>query len=199
MSQRVLRSISRRRVLQGAAAGGLAVAATPALLRPAFAVPETVKIGLVGPRTGPLALFYQEMGWTIDAVKKFTGNAITINGTRHPLEIVVKDSQSNPNRASEVAQELILADKVHIVTAFATPETVNPVSDQCEVNGMPCVTNDDPLESYFFGRKGDPKKGFEWTYNFFFLGADVLPAILSPLARLPTNQTIGVLWSSTGG
>ena len=159
MSQGVLRSISRRRVLQGAAAGGL----TAAVFRPAFAVPETVKIGLVGPRTGPLALFYEEMGWTIDAVRKSTGNAVTINGTKHPLEIVVKDSQSNPNRASEVAQELILSDKVHIVTAFATPETVNPVSDQCEVNGMPCVTNDDPLESYFFGRKGDPKKGFQWT------------------------------------
>jgi branched-chain amino acid transport system substrate-binding protein len=159
MREAVLRPISRRRVLRGAAAGGLATA----VFRPAFAVPETVKIGLVGPRTGPLALFYQEMGWTIEAVKKFTGNAITINGTRHPLEIVVKDSQSNPNRASEVAQELILNDKVHIVTAFATPETVNPVSDQCEINGMPCVTNDDPLESYFFGRKGDPKKGFQWT------------------------------------
>src|SRR5215469_11413150 len=121
MSQR----ISRRRVLRGAAAGGLAAA----VFRPAFAVPETVKIGLVGPRTGPLALFYEEMGWTIDAVKKFTGNA--------------------------------------------TPETVIPVSDQCEINGMPCVTCDDPLESYFFGRKGDPKKGFEWTYNFFFSGASV--------------------------
>jgi branched-chain amino acid transport system substrate-binding protein len=103
MSQGVLHSISRRRVLQGAAAGGLAAVA-PALFRPAFAVPETVKIGLVGPRTGSLALFYQEMGWTIDAVKKFTGNEITINGTKHPLEIVVKDSQSNPNRASEVAR-----------------------------------------------------------------------------------------------
>jgi branched-chain amino acid transport system substrate-binding protein len=195
MSQGVLRPISRRRVLRGCAAGSLAAAA-PALLRPAFAVPETVKIGLVGPRTGPLALFYQEMGWTIDAVKKFTGNAITINGTKHPLEIVVKDSQSNPNRASEVAQELIFKDKVHIVTAFATPETVNPVSDQCEVNGMPCVTNDDPLESYFFGRKGDPKKGFEWTYNFFFSGAGVNATILSVWARLPTNKTIGVLWAN---
>jgi branched-chain amino acid transport system substrate-binding protein len=196
MSQKVLRSISRRRVLRGVTAGGLAAVVTPVLFRPAFAVPETVKIGLVGPRTGPLALFYEEMGWTIGAVKKFTSNAITINGTKHPLEIVVKDSQSNPNRASEVTQELILGDKVHIVTAFATPETVNPVSDQCEINGMPCVTNDDPLESYFFGRKGDLKKGFRWTYNFFFSGASAVGTGLSVLARLPTNKTMGVLWAN---
>lgn len=155
--------ISRRRVVQGAAAGGLA-AATPALFRPAFAVPETVKIGLVGPRTGPLALFYEEMGWTIDAVKKFTGNVITINGTKHPLEIVVKDSQSNPNR------ELILTDKVDIVTAFATPETVNPVSDQCEINGMPCVTNDDPLKIVLFRPQGRPEKGLSMDLQFLLLG-----------------------------
>jgi branched-chain amino acid transport system substrate-binding protein len=192
MNQGVANSISRRRVLRGAAAGGIAAA----VFRPAFAVPETVKIGLVGPRTGQLALFYGEMGWTIDAVKKFTGNAITINGTRHPLEIIVKDSQSNPNRASEVAQELILNDKVHIVTAFATPETVNPVSDQCEINGMPCVSNDDPLESYFFGRHGDPPKGFEWTYNFFFTGKGALGAQLAVWKRLPTDRKIGVLFAN---
>jgi branched-chain amino acid transport system substrate-binding protein len=190
------RSMTRRRVLQRAATGGFAVAAGGALMRPAFAVPETVKIGLVGPRTGALALFYQEMGWAIDAVRKYTRNSITINGTKHPLEIVVKDSQSDPNRASEVAQELILNDKVHIVTAFATPETVNPVSDQCEINGMPCVSNDDPLESYFFGRKGDPKKGFEWTYNFFFTGAGVLGTDLSVWSRLATDHSIGVLFAN---
>ena len=98
------RSISRRRVLKGATAAGLAAAATPGIFRPAFAVPETVKIGLVGPRTGPLALFYAEMAWAIEQTKKSTGNSITINGTKHPLEIVAKDSQSNPNRASEVAR-----------------------------------------------------------------------------------------------
>lgn len=189
-------SISRRRVLQGIAGGGLAASATAVLARPAIAVPQTVKIGLVGPRTGALALFYQEMNWAIDAVRKFTGNSIMIDGTRHPLEIVVKDSQSDPNRASEVAQELILTDKVHIVTAFATPETVDPVSDQCEINGMPCVTNDCPLESYFFGRKGDLKKGFEWTYNFFFTGAGATRALLALLSRLPTDKKIGVLFAN---
>jgi branched-chain amino acid transport system substrate-binding protein len=188
--------VSRRQVLQGAAAAGVAAASMPVALRTAFAVPETVKIGLIGPKTGPLALFYEEMSWAIEHVKKATENSVTINGTKHPLEIVVKDSQSNPNRASEVAQELILHDKVHLVTAFATPETVNPVSDQCEINGVPCVTNDDPLESYFFGRKGDPKKPFEWTYNFFFSGAEAIRGLLSAWTRVNTNRNLGVLWAN---
>lgn len=191
-----LRSISRRKALKGAAATGLAAVSLPGLFSPAVAVPETVKIGLVGPKTGPLALFYEEMSWAIEHAKKATNNSITINGTKHPLEIVAKDSQSNPNRASSVTQELILNDKVHIVTAFATPETVNPVSDQCEINGMPCVSNDDPLESYFFGRKGDPKKPFDWTYNFFFNGAEAIGAPMAAWGRVNTNKKLGVLWAN---
>jgi branched-chain amino acid transport system substrate-binding protein len=188
--------LSRRGVLKGAAAIGVAAASMPELCRPAIAVPETVKIGLVGPKTGPLALFYEEMSWAIEHARKSTDNSITINGTKHPLEIVAKDSQSNPNRASSVTQELILSDKVHIITAFATPETVNPVSDQCEINGMPCVSNDDPLESYFFGRKGDPKKPFEWTYNFFFNGHEAIGVNLKTWARVKTNRNLGVLWAN---
>jgi len=188
--------VSRRQVLKAAAASGLAASAAPGIFGPAVAAPETVKIGLVGPKTGPLALVYEEMSWAIDHAKKAMDNSITINGTKHPLEIVAKDSQSNPNRASEVTQELILKDKVHIVTAFATPETVNPVADQCELNGMPCVSNDDPLESFFFGRKGDPKKGFEWTYNFFFSGHNLIKCNSTAWARVKTNRNLGVLWAN---
>jgi branched-chain amino acid transport system substrate-binding protein len=183
--------LPRRTVLKGFTTGAAAT-----LARPALAVPETVKIGLVGPKTGQLALFYEEMSFAISHALKSMNNSIKINGSVHPLEIVIKDSQSSPNRASEVAQELILKDQVHIVTAFATPETVNPVSDQCELNGMPCVTNDAPLESYFFGRKGDPAKGFEWTYNFFFSGAGVNAAVIPAELRVPSNRTIGVLWAN---
>ncbi|MGH6989343.1 MAG: ABC transporter substrate-binding protein, partial [Stellaceae bacterium] len=194
--KRKSRAVTRRQVLQGTAAAGLAAAATPILFRPAFAVPETVKIGLVGPKTGALALFYKEMSWAIEQARKVTGNQITINGRKHPLEIITKDSESSPNRASEVAQDLILNEKVHIVTAFATPETVNPVSDQCEINGMPCVTNDCPLESYWFGRHGNPKKPFEWTYDFFFTGAGAIAANLAGWAHVPTNREVGVLWAN---
>ena len=184
--------LPRRTILKGLAAG----IAAGSLTRPAFAVPETVKIGLVGPKTGRFALFYEEMSYAIESALSAMNHSIAINGAVHPLEIVVKDSQSSPNRASEVAQELILKDKVHIVTAFATPETVNPVADQCELNGMPCVSTDAPLEPYFFGRKGNPKKGFEWTYHFFFSGHGAGDATNTALVRVPTNKKMGVLWAN---
>ena len=129
---------------------------------------------------------------TLEQIKAVTGGQIDINGTAHPFEIVVRDSQSNPNRASEVAKKLILKDKVDIVTAFATPETVNPVSDQCEVTGVPCLTNDAPLEPYFFGRGGDPKKGFEWTYHFFFGASESADAYSRrDGTSSPSNKVVG--------
>ncbi len=196
MAQKLRSITGRREVLKGAA--GLAMLQASGLARPAFAATKTIKIGLVMPQTGALAFFTEHVPFTLEALKKTLDGKITINGTVHPYEIVVKDSQSNPNRASEVTQELILKDKADIVTAFATPETVNPVSDQCEVNGVPCITNDAPLEPYFFGRKGDPKKGFEWTYHFFFSGHELVNSLLPYWNRLPTNKVIGGLWPNDG-
>ena len=187
---RKIPAVRRRSVLQGVAATGAATM----LARPAFAAPRTLKIGLVAPQTGPLSLFSEHIPFVLDQVKKATGGNLKIGGTNRAFEIIVKDSQSNPNRASEVASDLILKDKVDIMCAFATPETVNPVSDQCELNGVPCVSNDAPLEPWFFGRHGDPKKGFEWTYNYFFSAGTTIGAMLSMWNRIPSNKKMGVLW-----
>ena len=156
--------ITRRQMLHTAAAGPFVVG----FGKFATAATKTVKIGLVAPQTGSLAIFSEQIPWTVEQIRKATDDKIIIGGTTYRLEIVLRDSQSSPNRAAEVAKKLILRDKVDLMTAFATPETVNPVADQCELAGIPCLSNDAPLEPYFFGRGGDPKKGFEWTYHFFF-------------------------------
>src|SRR5271165_2837684 len=110
-----------RRTFLKTGAGALAATSLP---RVAFAAPRTVKIGLVAPLTGPLAIFTEQLPWTIEKIKAASGAQIDVGGAKHPLEIIVRDSQSNPNRAAEVAKGLILQDKVDLVTAFATPETV---------------------------------------------------------------------------
>ena len=98
--------IGRRAFLQS----GAAALASAAIARPAFAVPKTIKIGLVAPQTGPLAIFSEQLLWTVEQVKAATGGQLDIGGVKHPLEIVLRDSQSNPNRAAEVAKNLILQE-----------------------------------------------------------------------------------------
>jgi branched-chain amino acid transport system substrate-binding protein len=182
--------IDRRELMRS----GVAALAATSLIRPALAAGRAVKIGLVVPQTGPLAIFSEQVPWTIDQVMKATGGQVTIAGATHPLQIVLRDSQSNPNRAAEVAKNLILQEKVDLVTACATPETVNPVADQCELAGVPCLSNDAPLEPYFFGRGGDPKKGFDWTYHFFFSATNLAEEFFSSWDQVATNKTIGALW-----
>ena len=78
--------------------------------------------------------------------------------------------------------------------ASATPDTTNPVSDQAEVNEVPCITTNCPWQPYFFGRKGDPKKGFTWTYHFFWGLEDVIASFLALWDELPTNKVVGGLF-----
>lgn len=191
-------SISRRGLIKGAGSLAAATAFAGGLARPAFAVPETIKLGLVMPQTGPLAFFSEHVSFILDQVKKATGGQLDIGGTKVPFEVILKDSQSNPNRASEVASELILNDGIHVMMAAATPETTVPVSDQCELNGVPCVTNDTPVEPYFFGRKGDPAKGFQWTNHYFFAGQQSGGTLLKIFDQVESSRVIGALWPNDG-
>jgi branched-chain amino acid transport system substrate-binding protein len=80
--------------------------------------------------------------------------------------------------------------------AASTPDTTNPVADQAEVNEVPCITTDCPWQPYFFGRKGDPKKGFTWTYHFFWGLEDILGAFTALWDSAPTNKVVGGMFSN---
>ena len=188
----------RRKLLKLAGIGGTAAIASPWMFQSLRAAPRVVKIGMVSPATGPIAAFGEADQFVLSGVRKALGDGIVIAGEKHPVEIVYKDSQSNPNRAAEVTANLINNDKVDIVIGSSTSDTVIPVADQCELAGVPCVTSDDPWQVYFFGRKGDPKKGFEWTYHFFW-GLDQLGNVFADMwLSLPTDKVLGTLWSNDG-
>jgi branched-chain amino acid transport system substrate-binding protein len=190
--------LQRRKLLKLSAAAGAGAIASPWMFQSSRAAPRTVKIGMVSPETGPIAAFGEADQFVLAGVRKVIGDGIVIAGEKHPVEIVYKDSQSNPNRAAEVTAQLINNDKVDIVIGSSTSDTVIPVADQCELAGMPCVTSDDPWQIYFFGRKGDPTKPFEWTYHFFW-GVDQLGGVFTDMwLSLPTNRVIGSLFSNDG-
>lgn len=182
-----------RRAAVALTAGALA---TPAIFRHARAASRTIKLGFISPRTGPIAAFGEADDFVISALNKQLAEGIDIKGTRYPVQIIQRDSQSSANRAAEVAGQLIRSDKVDLLLASSTSDTTNPVSDQAEVNGVPCITTDTPWEAWFFGRKGDPKVGFDWTYHFFWGEADAAAAFTGMWDSVPTNKRVGVLWSN---
>ena len=175
---------------------GLGAVAAPAVLRvlPAEAQSTVIKIGHVSPRTGPLAGFGEADGFILEQVRGILSKGLTNGGKTYRVQIISKDSQSNASRASEVTAELILGDKVNLLVAASTPDTTNPVADQAEVNEVPCITTNCPWQPYFFGRKGDPAKGFTWTYHFFWGLEDVIASFLALWDSAPTNKVIGGLF-----
>ena len=175
-------SLNRRTFVQSTAA----IAATTAIPR-AFAA-DTLKIGYVSPQTGPLAPFGEADKWVIDQMKVAFKDGLTVSGKRYDVQIVLKDSQSNPNRAGEVANDLILKDKVALVLTAGTPETATPVSDACELNEVPCISSVVPWQPWFFGRKGDPAKGFAYTYHLFWGLEDVISNFTNGWKSVPTNR-----------
>ncbi len=186
----------RRKLLKFAAAGTAGLITSPWTFQSSRAAPKTIKIGQITPETGPIAAFGEPSKWVAEEVSKFLGDGIVVAGEKHRVEILNRDSQSNPNRASEVAAQLINNDRVDIMIASSTGDTTNPVADQCELAGVPCITSDDPWQSWFFGRKGDPKKGFEWTYHFFW-GFDMVANMFADMWKsIPTNNTVCTLFTN---
>jgi branched-chain amino acid transport system substrate-binding protein len=186
--------LNRRQFTQGAAA----LAAMGAVPR-AFAQADTLKIGYVSPQTGPLAPFGEADKWVIEQMKNAMKGGLTVGGRKYGgVQVVLKDSQSNPNRAGEVANDLILKDKVALVLTAGTPETSNPVSDACELNEVPCISSVVPWQPWFFGRKGDPAKGFNWTYHFFWGLEDVIANFTNGWKAVQTNKKVGGLFPNDG-
>ena len=186
------KGITRRSVIKG----GAALVAAPAILRHtrAYAANPVIKVGHVSPRTGPLAGFAEADDYVLAGINAAFSNGLENNGKTYSVEIISKDSQSNPNRAAEVAADLILGDEVDIIVAASTPDTVNPVADQAEVNEVPCITTDCPWQPYFFGRNGNPATGFEYTYHFFWGLEDVIAAFLDLWGESGVKKTVGGLF-----
>jgi len=182
---------TRRRLL-GQLTAGSAVALAPAAF--AQSTGRTLRIGMVSPQTGPLAAFGEADRWTIESLKKTLAEGVVVNGKRHAIEVLLKDSQSNPNRAAEVANDLILKDKIDLMVVTSTPETTNPVADACELNEVPCLSTMAPWQPWFLGRKGDPAKGFNWTYHFFWGLEDVIGVFTNLWTSVATNKKVGGLF-----
>ena len=177
-------SRGRRTIVQA----GLALAALPQFARAQGRT--AIKVGYVSPQTGPLAPFGEADKFVIEQLEPAL--------KRLGVQVILKDSQSNPNRAGEVANDLILKDKVALVLTAGTPETANPVSDACELNEIACVSSVVPWQPWFFGRKGDPAKGFDWTYHFFWGLEDVIGNFTNGWKSVATNKKVGGLFPNDG-
>lgn len=174
-------TIARRSVLRGLGAGALAagaggvVAACGSNLKGSGGSSSsgTINIGFVTPLTGPLAGFASGDQFVLKTVKATSAykSGFKVGSKNYKINIVVADSQSDPNRAGQVARNLILNNHVDMILTTSTPETTNPVATVCEQSGVPCLSTVVPWESWYAGLGGNPvqpTKTFQYCTVFFF-------------------------------
>ena len=184
--------LPRRRALVAAGATGMLLAAG----RRARAAGTKLKVGFVSPRTGALAGFGETDGYILDVARKALAPGLAVNGTTYAVELLDRDTQSDPARASQLAKSLINDDGVDLILAVSTPEVVNPVSDAAEAAGVPCLATVMPWEAWYFGRGAKPGQPspFKWSYLFSFGTKQFADTYISQWSLLPTNKRVAAMY-----
>ena len=161
-------------------------------------VGREIKIGFVSPLTGGIASFGVPDQYCADRAKEAIGDGLVLgDGKKHPISIVIKDSQSDTARAASVTGDLVNNDKVDMIVTASTPDTVCPVADQAEALSTPCVSCDCPWQAYVATRAaGDLTKVFTWTYHAFWGLEDVQANYMDMWKQLTTNSKVGAMWSN---
>ena len=192
------RRVTRREVLKTIGSGAVMLGAADLLAAcgeikgSSTATSGTITIGYVSPQTGALAGFATGDNWVISGIRQTDPykTGFKLGSKTYSVNIVVKDTQSNPDRASQVARELIQSNKADLILTSSTPETTNPVADVCEANGVPCVSTIVPWEAWFFARGGKPGTGFNFTTMFFFGMQQFGECFIPMWNRMNTNKVV---------
>jgi branched-chain amino acid transport system substrate-binding protein len=140
-----------------------------------------VKFGAIIALTGPASDqvdVRDGMLLAIDEINKRGG----ING--RPIELIVKDSRSDPNEGVKAFEEIERKDKplVYFSTSSNVSMSVSPLAERNDVVLMGLVV----AASEF-------TEGKEWTYRFFTTSRDEVKTVRSIVSRLKIRN-LGVLY-----
>jgi len=192
--------VTRRSVLKGLGTGALAMGGGGILsacssgskTAPVAASTSTITLGYVAPFTGSLAGFASADRFVIDTIRNTPAysRGFRAGGKTYQVNIIVADSQSDPNRASQLARQLILNNNVDLLLTSSTPETVNPVAVVAQTEGVPCAATNDPWESWYSGLGGNPAiptAKFQYCTLFFFGLKELNDCFVPMWNRLPAK------------
>jgi branched-chain amino acid transport system substrate-binding protein len=150
---------------------------------------EELRIGFVSPTTGPLANFGIPDKYAIERCNEYIGDGIVCgDGKKHPVKVILQDTQSDSNRASQVAGDLIMNEKIHVMMAASTPDTVTPAVEQCEANGVPVVSTDCPWQTYLASHFDT---GYKWSYHVSHGAEDMNTSVVDTVTSVQTNKVCG--------
>jgi branched-chain amino acid transport system substrate-binding protein len=155
--------------------------------------PRKVRIGYVLPRTGTLGAYSIVDSYVVQSMRTILADGVKVGGRSYPVEIFVRDSESDRHRAGIAATDLIFKDKVDLILVGGTSDTAIPVADQCEINQVPCISTLSPWQAWWNGRGGNVDMPFHWTYHFSWGMEDVVATYVAMWRQLGITK-VGLIY-----
>ena len=161
-----------------------------------------IKIGVISPLTGILAVFAVADKWGVGLVQEFLGDTMVLgDGKSHKVSWLIRDTQSDDNRTSQVTSDLILNDKADLLLVGGSPTTAVPAAVMAETNGAPLLGMNCPWQAWIFGRYPNltdltqvPDK---WVFGCLFGIEQGTACMIQVLNKIPTNKVAGLFLGNT--
>lgn len=182
---------SRRNVLKGmAASAGVATLGLPSMVQAQSA--GTIRIGYIDQLTGMRSDFGQTAPWVIEQVETLLNEGLEINGEVWDVEILVRDSQSDPSRMGSLGNELVLRENVDLL--LVADGLAAPALEICDQNGTPGISTILQWEPFYAARGGTPETGYPYSFLFFWSGADIIKNYIGMWEESGIDPVVGTFY-----
>lgn len=166
---------SRRDVLRLSALGAATAAFSLHFPAVKAAGGDVLKIGWVAAISGPGALFGEPVEFVRAQMEKLFSGGLEIAGKSYSVEILMRDSQSSINVATQAAIELMTREKVDIIVATEALAAIGG-GQMAAVTKTPIVSSilpSDAIVAIRGGPEGYSNKGTPWGFHFCFSTSDI--------------------------
>jgi branched-chain amino acid transport system substrate-binding protein len=148
-----------------------------------------ITIGASLSQTGQLGQFGPliRSGYALAVQRVNQAGGVTIDGTKHKVQLKLLDNQSDPNTAAEQVKTLVDGGAVGILGA-ASPDINIPAASAAEALHTPFVTSFTPVTPWKLATKSQ----WHWAWDLFL---DVPPSVQAELATAnmaPTDKKIAL-------
>ncbi|MCX5495613.1 ABC transporter substrate-binding protein [Kaistia dalseonensis] len=182
---------NRRQIIRGLAAAGAASAVGMPYIARAQGK-DTIRIGYIDQFTGIRSNFAETAPWVLDQIEAKLANGIEIGGRSYGVEILRRDSQSDPNRMGSLGNELVLRENVDLL--LIADGLAAPALEICDQNGTPAISTILQWEPFYASRGSSPDKGYPWSFLFFWSGADIIKNYVGMWEASGIDKVVGTLY-----
>lgn len=157
-----------------------------------------VKVGVISPVTGTLAVFAIPDKWGLGLIQKHLGDTLVLgDGKSHKVSWLLRDTHSDSNRTAQVTSDLILNDKADLLLVGGGPDTDMPAADTAETLGCPLLAVNCPWQAWVFGRGKTLDTAEKWVFGTLFGVEQITGGVMQVYEKISSNKVVAIFLANT--